>query len=166
MQCCCCARFCAAASAPAVLLLLLFVQWRTCTKTAAAALHWRDRITRALRRDRAAGGGHYKASAWEQCKKQWLCWFLHDVQRARKHHSVEYRHGSCIAMFCTFCRLFDAHAADDEYNEKAPGAPRCVALVLSCCSSTLLVSRSFSFLPPAFQGLFSWHQPSAYLRTF
>ena len=45
-------------------------QQRTCTKTRAAALHWRDRITRALRGDRAADGGHYKASAWKQCKKQ------------------------------------------------------------------------------------------------
>ena len=112
-------------------------------------MHWGDRITRALRGDRAAGGGHYKASAWKQCKKQWLCWFLHEdlVQPgARKHRSVEYRHGSsCIAMFCTFCRLFDAHAAD---NEKAPGAPCTLS-----CSSTLPVSRSFSFLP--FQGLLS-----------
>ena len=142
--CCCCT------------LLLLFVQWRTCTKTAAAALHWRDRITRALRGDRAAGGGHYKARVLRSSARNTGCaGFCTNFEREKAlHHVLEYRHGSssCIAMCCTFCRLFDAHAAA-EYNEKAPGAP---CFTLSCSSTfALLMSRSFSFLPSAFQGLFS-----------
>ena len=133
-------------------------QQRTCTKTRAAALHWRDRITRALRGDRAADGGHYKASAWKQCKKQWR------------------EAGFCTKREKALCRVQTAAAA----------VLRCVAVFADLhCSACRRVQREsswssahsfllfdlarvkvFSFLPPPFQGLFSWHQPSAYLCTF
>ena len=74
-----------------LLLLQHKKQQRSCTKTCtAAALHWRDRITRALRGDRAAGGGHYKASTWKQSKKQWS-WFLHEQrEKAQKYRRQLY----------------------------------------------------------------------------
>ena len=73
-----------------LLLLQHKKQQRSCTKTCTAALHWRDRITRALRGDRAAGGGHYKASTWKQSKKQWS-WFLHEQrEKAQKYRRQLY----------------------------------------------------------------------------
>lgn len=120
-----------------LLLLHKKQQWRTCTKTAAAALHWRDRITRALRGDRAAGGGHYKARVLRSSARNSGCaGFCTNFEREKALHVLEYRHGSssCIAMCCTFCRLFDAHAASTTRKLPEHRASLFLALRPSPCS--------------------------------
>ena len=54
----------------------------------------------ALREDRAAGGGHYKASAWKQCKKQWGSWFLHEEDELHEKALEQYTdtHGVAAAV--------------------------------------------------------------------
>ena len=160
---------------PASLLLLL--QKSSPAQKAAAHLHKNRRSSVALARPHYEGitggscGGQWPLqgkSAWKQCKKQWLCCFLHEF-RARESTPCTRVQTWQQQLYCDvlhFLQTFRRTRCRRRVQRESSGAPCCVALVLSCCSSTLLVSRSFSFLPPAFQGLFSWHQPSAYLRTF